>query len=130
MRNPARALSIWGPPLAVMAVIFAMSAMSSSDPHHAWYIVVVRKIAHFSEYALLVACWWRALRTVTSPNRALALAYAITVAYAATDEFHQTFVAGRVGTVHDVLIDAAGAAVAVALIVLATRRRARTPAGV
>jgi VanZ family protein len=130
MRNPVRALSIWGPPLAVMAVIFALSAMSSGDPHHAWYIVLARKIAHFSEYALLLACWWRALRTVMEPNRALATAYVVTVAYACTDEFHQTFVTGRVGTPRDVLIDATGAAAAAALIFLVTRRRARTPAGV
>jgi VanZ family protein len=29
--------------------------------------------------------------------------------YAATDEYHQRFVAGRVGCLHDVLIDGAGA---------------------
>lgn len=113
-----------------MAVIFILSAQPSGDPHHAWYIVLVRKIAHFSEYALLVALWWRALRTRMDPSRALAIAYAITVAYAATDEFHQTFVTGRVGTPVDVLVDAAGAAVAATAIYLLSVRRSREPAGV
>ena len=34
---------------------------------------------------------------------------------AASDEFHQTFVEGRVGAVHDVAIDAAGAAIGIVL---------------
>jgi VanZ family protein len=37
------------------------------------------------------------------------------LAYAATDEFHQSFVEGRHGTPVDWLIDAAGMAVAVLL---------------
>ncbi len=47
----------------------------------------------------------------------------IAVAYSITDEYHQTFVDGRVGAVTDVLIDAAGAVSAAALILLARRRR-------
>ena len=125
-------LAIWGPPVVVMAIIFALSAMSSSDPHHAWYIVALRKIAHFSEYAVLLALWWRALKTRMDPHRALAWAYGVTVAYACTDEFHQTFVDGRVGTPRDVLIDATGAAVAAGLILihLRSRNRRREPAQV
>jgi VanZ family protein len=119
------ALGIWGPPLVVMAVIFALSAMPAGDTDHPWFVILLRKIAHFSEYAVLVACWWRALRTVTDPTRALAAAYLVTVAYAASDEFHQTFVDGRTGTPRDVLIDATGAAVAAGLIYAVTRRRSR-----
>ena len=37
------------------------------------------------------------------------MALGITAAYAATDEFHQLFVPGRAGRVTDVLIDSAGA---------------------
>ena len=43
------------------------------------------------------------------------------MAYAITDELHQTTVEGRLGTPVDVLIDAAG----VALAIVVTRRRAR-----
>ena len=45
-----------------------------------------------------------------------AMAPKIAVGYAATDEFHQTFVDGRVGTPRDVVLDAAGAAAAGAVI--------------
>ena len=44
-----------------------------------------------------------------------AAASLITLAYAVADEYHQTFVEGRHGTPVDVLIDAVGIAVAVAL---------------
>jgi VanZ family protein len=47
---------------------------------------------------------------------------AITLAYAAGDEFHQSFVDGRHGTPVDVLIDAAGVGIAVAI---HPRRKAR-----
>lgn len=123
MRNPARTLSLWGPPLVWMAVIFAMSAMPAGDEHHGWLVFVLRKIAHFSEYAILVTLLWRGLRTLIDPGRAVAVAYVVAIAYACTDELHQTFVSGRVGTPRDVLIDAIGAAVAAGLIFAAQRRR-------
>ena len=110
MSKPARLLALWGPPLALMALIFAFSAMPSDTEEHAWWVFLLRKVAHFTEYALLCGLLIRALR-----GRLLA-AWTLTVLYAATDEFHQMFVDGRVGTWHDVVIDAAGALVAVALV--------------
>jgi VanZ family protein len=69
-----------------------------------------------SEYALLCLLWWRALRTVTPPRRALAFAFLLAVAYAVSDEIHQLSVQGRHGSPVDVAIDATGAAIAVLLI--------------
>jgi VanZ family protein len=105
-----------------MALIFALSAMPSHDPDRGLLVLVLRKLAHFSEYALLTALWWRALRTRFADRRALIAAVVIAIVYAATDELHQTLVEGRVGAVHDVLIDAAGACAAAVMI--ARRRRA------
>ncbi len=130
MRILSHPVGIWGPPILIMAVIFALSAMPAGDPQHAWYIVVVRKIAHFSEYALLLAFWWRALATRMDSGRALLVAFAISVGYAATDEFHQTFVEGRYGTPRDVLIDSTGAAAAAAVIWLTRVRRTRASSSV
>ena len=56
-----------------------------------------------AEYGLLWLLWLRAL----GRDRAVPAA-AITIAYAISDELHQTQVDGRHGTVTDVLIDAAG----------------------
>jgi VanZ family protein len=69
---------------------------------------VIRKLAHFSEYFALTALWWWALRTQIGGRRSLLPAVVIAFGYAITDEIHQTFVNGRIGTPRDVLIDSAG----------------------
>jgi VanZ family protein len=109
-------LDPWLPPLALMAVIFAFSAQPDLNSGLGTIDFVGRKILHTCEYALLCFLWWRALRTVAQPRRALALAFAVAVAYACTDEFHQHFIHGRHGTPVDVGIDAVGAGAAVVLI--------------
>ena len=121
MRRRARAAAPWLPPVALMVVIFALSSMPTTDMDKGILEFVARKLAHFTEYALLTFLWWRALRGRGSASRVLAAAVAIAVAYAITDEYHQTFVEGRVGAVTDVLIDSAGALVA-ALLIARSRR--------
>ena len=116
VRQRGGAVALWLPPIALMAVIFGLSAMSSDDVDRGVLYVIGRKAAHFSEYALLTALWWRALRTRTTDSAAVVGAVAIAVGYAITDEIHQTFVDGRTGTPVDVLIDTAGAVTAAALI--------------
>jgi VanZ family protein len=119
------AVLLWGPPLALMAVIFYLSAQPSTT-HHGTFMFILRKIAHFTEYAVLLGLWFRALRTRLSLERALVVSWVICVGYAATDEFHQTFVHGRVGIWRDVVIDACGALV-LALVIRATVRARRRP---
>jgi VanZ family protein len=119
-----RRLDPWGPPLLLMAVIFVLSAQPSLNSGLGWIDHVGRKVIHFSEYALLALLWWRAFRTRVSEETAMLLAFAITSAYAATDEFHQTFVTGRHGTPVDWLIDSAGAAAAMLSVRARGRRRA------
>jgi VanZ family protein len=120
-----RKLDPWGPPLALMAVIFFFSAQPNLNSGLGWIDHVGRKFIHASEYALLCFLWWRALRTVARHPMALYAAFAITVAYSATDEYHQGFVAGRHSTWVDVLIDACGAAICALLI---HRAQTREPA--
>ena len=114
-------LDPWAPPLALMAVIFFFSAQPNLNSGLGWIDHVGRKFVHASEYALLCFLWWRALRTVLRQPTALYGAFAIAVVYAATDEYHQGFVAGRHSTWVDVLIDSLGAGICVLLI-----HRART----
>lgn len=83
----------------------------------------VRKLAHLTEYAILGVLVLRALEGPPRPRRrALALACALCAAYAAIDELHQTWVPSRTGAALDVLLDAAGATLGIAL-------RARTSPG-
>ena len=87
---------------------------------------VLRKAAHVFVFAVLAALTWWALRGegVRSVRAGIA-AWLGTLAYAASDEWHQTFVDGRVGHASDVAIDMVGATTAVALCVLLHRRQPR-----
>jgi VanZ family protein len=117
-------LDPWAPPLALMAVIFFFSAQSDLNSGLGVIDLIGRKAVHAAEYALLALLWWRALRTTRlGERRALGVAFAVAVAYAASDEWHQTFVPGRHGSPLDVAIDATGAALAT----LALRSRLRAP---
>ncbi len=68
---------------------------------------IVRKAAHFCEYALLGALWYLWLREL---KFAPFLALGASALYAVTDEIHQHFVPGRSCQLRDVLIDSGGAA--------------------
>jgi VanZ family protein len=111
-----RKMDPWAPPLALMALIFFLSAQPNLSSGLGWVDHVARKLVHASEYALLCFLWWRALRTVMDRLRALVPALVIAVGYAATDEVHQRFVSGRHSTWVDVLIDSMGAALAALLL--------------
>jgi hypothetical protein len=108
-----RVTATWLPPLALMAVIFFLSAQPDLNSGLGTIDLIGRKILHATEHGLLTFLWWRALRN-------LPLSVAIAITYACTDEFHQHFVSGRHGTPVDVGIDAIGAATAAILI---ARRR-------
>jgi VanZ family protein len=106
----------WLPPVVWMAMIFAASNTPSARiPSVGPWDVVVKKGGHLASYALLAWLWLRALRPALSPRRLAWAVLAIVVLYAASDEYHQTFVAGRNGTPVDVGIDAAGALLAMLL---------------
>jgi VanZ family protein len=112
MRMRALRLDLWLPPLLLMGVIFFVSDQPSLNSGLGLIDLVGRKLIHFAEYALLTFLWWRALVTLMSPGRAALLAFALASAYAATDEYHQTFVEGRHGSPIDWAIDSAGAGLA------------------
>jgi len=66
---------------------------------------IVRKTAHFTEYALMGFLWYLLLR---KKHNNILLSVSATAFYAASDELHQRFVAGRSGQISDVLLDACG----------------------
>jgi len=95
-----------------MAVIFFFSHQPDLSSGLGVFDLIGRKIVHAAEYALLCWLWWRALRRLTRPGRAIAAAAAISFAYAVSDETHQSFIEGRHGSPIDVAIDSAGIAAA------------------
>ena len=120
MARPGRLLDSpfgrFGPPVALMGVIFFLSAQPDLNSGLGTIDLIGRKLIHATEYAALCFLWWRALRTVAPRARALLLALAITIGYACTDEIHQRGVHGRHGSPVDVAIDSAGALIAAGLI--------------
>lgn len=100
-------------PLALMALIFFLSAQAHLGTDLGLIDLIGRKIAHASVYAALTLLWWWALLPLRlCPRTAVAAAAAISFLYAISDEFHQSFVAGRVGSPIDVGIDSLGIAFA------------------
>jgi VanZ family protein len=79
---------------------------------------IIRKTAHLTEYGILSALTFRALRGEKgSWNPRWAVGAIVLAAFIATiDEIHQSFVPSRTGTWHDVVLDAAGATIAQILI--------------
>jgi len=92
----------------------------------------IRKLGHLSEYFVLSIWVFRAIRGRLSGWR---VEWAITAlvasaGWAGLDELHQAFVPSRGPSMHDVLIDVCGAAVAQVLVGLVSlfRSRRMTPA--
>ena len=97
----------WLPAIAWATVIFALSGIPTLTTGLGFWDVVLRKLAHATEYAILAALLLRAMRELP--------AWALAVVYAVSDELHQHFVPGRAGRPLDVAIDATGALVGVLL---------------
>jgi VanZ family protein len=94
----------WAPVVAWAALIFGLSSVPDLGTGLGTWDLVLRKIAHATEYAILAALLVRALRR---PGWAIALG----IAYSISDEVHQSFISGRQGSPVDVGIDAIGVVV-------------------
>jgi VanZ family protein len=97
-----QALSRWLPAVLVMVVIFLFSAQPSSNlPDFDWLDRLVKKGGHMIGYALVALSYWRGLGYRREKRW---LAWILALAYAASDEFHQSFVPGRSPSIVDILI--------------------------
>ena len=105
---PATLFRAWAPVVLWAALIFAFSSVPSLSTGLGGWDLLLRKIAHLTEYAVLGALLARAL---ARPQ--LALAILLGALYAATDEVHQHFVRGRHAAWYDVLIDTVGVTIGV-----------------
>jgi hypothetical protein len=126
-------LKYWLPLLIWLGVIYVGSTSVMSSEHTSRYIVpfllrlkpgmspgaiwtilvVARKCAHVTEYAVLALLLWRAFRNIqvlrTKTLMVFGAALLGCALFAASDEFHQTFVKSRTPAVRDVLLDVTGA---------------------
>ncbi len=89
---------------------------------------VVRKTAHFTEYALLGLALklhvsvWKAHKPCKAPRMLPSL---IGILYAVSDEIHQLYVPGRSGELRDVLLDSLGVVLGMLLVSMWRKKRAK-----
>ena len=134
----SRVLQSWLPVLCWMGLIFLISTDLGSANHTSqiiepllrWLVpdistgtidlvqTIIRKGAHFTEYGILALLTLRAINLSSQSQvektgegyfRSAAIALLIAATYAATDEFHQSFIPSRTPSIYDVLIDSSGA---------------------
>jgi VanZ family protein len=106
-------ITLWGPVAAYMAAIFALSAQatlpgSSLTPDWTQHGIAYAGLALITLRATSGGEWSGV------GVRAISLAWVIAALYGLTDEWHQSFVPGRMADVRDVVADAAGAALGLA----------------
>ena len=105
-------------------VIFMFSANNADESNKQSNAVfntatfIIRKLAHFSEYALLGILAFINLAMVKKLGYRGLFAAVFSCIYASSDEIHQLFVPGRAGQVGDVLIDTSGAVAGILLAIL------------
>ena len=110
-----RGLSLWVPVAVWAVVIFVLSSIPGLGTGLGGWDLVLRKVGHAGEFAVLGVLLARALGSAW-------LAFVVGVLYAVSDEVHQMFVSGRTGSPLDVAIDTVGVGLGVVL----WRRVART----
>src|SRR5512142_1984658 len=116
----------WLPALLIMAVIFLLSNTPSKDlPDFGLLDFLVKKAGHMAGYGLLALAYWFGLRF---EKRYWWLPILLAVIYAASDEFHQSFIAGRNPSLRDVfLFDGGGASLTIALAYYLFSKKIRNP---
>lgn len=101
-------LKFWLPVLIWTGIIFSFSSVpelkSGLDQDF-----LLRKIAHILEFAILTFLLIRALNKERISIKRIAIySFVFAIFYALTDEYHQSFVWGRQGSLKDVGIDGIG----------------------
>lgn len=131
---------IWYPSVVMMIIIFIFSSFpaNKSDEQSGFIIntltsvfpelkeigplvAIVRKSAHFLEYALL---GFFNARAFNLSNKNAFHAIWLSALYSVTDEYHQTFISGRSGELRDIVIDTAGASFGALIYFLTHRKKA------
>lgn len=148
LRNLQSAIFYWAPPVLWLTAIYFFSTdnfsgentgglffrifhfliPSLTEEAFAPYHLLIRKCAHFTEYAVLALLLYRAFRRgapLPWNFRWAVYSQLIVIGYSLLDEYHQTFTANRVGSIYDSMIDSAGGFTALALLGLLFKRRNR-----
>lgn len=141
-------LKHWLPVLIWLGVVFLGSTDMLSAEHTSRFLVPflrwidpqisfatlnaiqvgIRKLGHLTEYAILAMLLWRALRSGTRWQMKMSILFLVaalaSAIFAASDEFHQSFVPSRTASSNDVMIDICGALIGLlSCLMFAARKR-------
>jgi VanZ family protein len=101
-------LNLWLPLVAWMGLIFWLSAQPDlPNPGTGWLRALISSGAHAFVFGVLAVLW---ARTFGGRPQSWLIAFALTILYALSDEFHQAFVPGRHPDPWDLMCDGLGAA--------------------
>jgi len=91
-------------------LIFFFSSVQGIATGLGFWDIILRKGAHIFEFGALCGLLYLAWKNTIKMTavKFFVLVSGFSLLYAASDEFHQTFVANRDGNIRDILIDAAG----------------------
>lgn len=105
----------WIPVILWAILIFAFSSEAlPPTSRFYWPDFVVKKTAHIIEYGVFALLLYRAfINSGANKKKAAVYSIIIAVAYAFTDEYHQSFTPGREPRIRDVVFDTIGASFAV-----------------
>ena len=143
-----RLVRYWMPAIVWMGLIFLGSTDVLSAEHTSRFLVpflrwldpqisfaalrsilfAIRKLGHLTEYAILAALLWRAFCQGTAWSMKMSILFVAVLfacaLFAASDEFHQSFVPSRTASPRDVMIDICGALIGLAICwIFGARRR-------
>lgn len=113
-----RFISLWLPVILWASIIFYLSSLPNLRITDNTWDFLLRKLAHMGFFGMLALLLRRAFKGSTqwSARRLFLTSLTMTFLYACSDEYHQHFVQGRHADVVDVLIDSAGAVIALAVL--------------
>lgn len=100
---------------------FPSLTLKQFEPIH----FIIRKTAHFTEYAVLALLLFRAFRAANNETwywRWAVYSLLILIGYALLDEFHQSFTKFRGASIYDSLIDISGGIFAIAVLWLMRKK--------
>jgi VanZ family protein len=96
-----------------MALIFYLSGRPDlPNPYGGWQGQLLSSGAHILVFGVLALLWARVLR---NQRYGWLAAFVLTMLYAVSDEYHQSFVPGRHADLWDLLCDGLGAVLALVL---------------
>jgi len=101
-------LKLWLPVIAWCGIIFSFSAMEiNKTQEFYWWDFVVKKTIHVIEYAVLYWLFYQAISKQQNNKKGILaiISFIFSLTYALSDEWHQTFIPGRHGTLRDIGFD-------------------------